>query len=583
MTSVPRDIATWNWNLFAASLMVRTWKKLGIRHYFVSPGYRDAPLIAALQSEMDLTIVSGFDERAAAYQALGFAKVTGRPGVLICTSGTAGANYLPAVIEASVDQIPMIIVTADRPFELVHAAAQQVIDQRGLFGHFVRKHVDFPAPGPDLQARAWVSYARELLVTTCSYPAGPVHINLPLKMPLDPVVSSHRPGPEHEQMFAQAIERLPAQWWPREAPEAPKEALASLAADLRSAERGLLVAGRLTQPWERDAVSSIQKRLGWPIYCDIGSGLKGHCATEVTDLQIPRMQQWLETYRPDCVLHFGRRLVTRHIDEVLLHHPPPSYWVLSRETGVQDPSHVAGRQQLAVDLAKAAAWDVWQEGSPSPSLQIKELAGWREKFEKETELFGFAAVAQAILRQTPARSHGLFLGNSTAIRAFDHWCLLSRDGPRMEANRGVSGIEGLLATTLGLVQGSGHGWTAVLGDVSLMHDLNSLLSLAQQNLFVIVVVVNNAGGRIFETLPIAEHAWVKDPLITTPHSFQFEGISDMAGLPYAPCRTLQEFETAYARALRMKRPAVIECIQAPNVDLEYQKRLKERGAIDVGT
>lgn len=569
-----------NWNVLASSLLIASWQRLGVRTYFISPGYRDAPFIAALQAQaeagVDLELVSCFDERAAAYQALGYAKARGLPAVLVCTSGTAAANYYPAVIEAAVEQVPLLLVTADRPFELVHAAAQQVIDQRQIFGRFAKKSLEFPAPSPALKGRAWIDIARELLHCARLDPAGPVHINLPFELPLDPRALPTEVAPSESlcEELNRELERLLPLIIEEEAASQPAREEALLR-DLRGAERGLILLGRLSRESEKAAALRIAQRLGWPCFADVSSGLKGTLAQEIIDLQHPHMRAAYESHRPDVILHLGRRLLSRHFDDAIERHPPAVYWVLSREQGPQDTAHLPQRQQYPLSL-RSLAEQLERETFKAARSELLTLSEkLRVGFRELRGDFNFSDVADAVIELSPRQGHGLFLGNSTAIRAFDSWCQRPGPWPRIEANRGVSGIEGLISTTMGLARASREPWTVVLGDISLLHDLNSLFSLAGQSVPLVIVLVNNGGGRIFETLPIAAFPAVKDPWISTPHSFTFAGVAAAARLPYELCEDREAFRAAYAAALARGQSTLIECLQAPDADRRYQSRLRE--------
>jgi 2-succinyl-5-enolpyruvyl-6-hydroxy-3-cyclohexene-1-carboxylate synthase len=563
--------AAHNWNIFASSLLIEVFVRSGSDTFFVSPGYRDAPFIAALALNPSVKVVSCWDERAAGFQALGWAKAKGRPAVLVCTSGTAGANYLPALIEARVDHVPVLAVTADRPFEIVFAGAQQVIDQRDLFGRFVKKSLDFPAPSPSLNARAWLSYARMLWEMSVEDRAGPVHINLPFHAPLDPVAGKQ---PLPEETVHEAVEALNAMSFGEPVPRAavwPRTLLNEFMRDVKNARRGLLLIGRLSgREEERVSVRTLRDRLGWPVFADIGSGLKFETVAEIPDPIIPASRKLLEAYSPDCVIHIGKRMVTRHFDEVLASWKILSYWILSDEEQVQDPYHLPLRRQHRAD---------WEQILLSlPSLPRNDE--WTLKFQKlgrafeavPSPLFNFRDVARTVRALI---DKDILLGNSTAVRAFDSWCFaLEKDrGFQPSANRGVSGIEGLLSTTIGLSLATGRVWTLVVGDIAMLHDLNAVISLAQSQAQVIVVIVNNSGGRIFETLPVQQHAWVKDPLISTPHSFQFEGLAAMAGLDYRSCRSQLDFETTLLDRQRLGRSCIIECIHEAEADLNWVKAL----------
>lgn len=563
-------LADHNWNIFASSILIDICKRFGSDSFFVSPGYRDAPFIAALQLRNDLQLISCWDERAAAFQALGWAKATGKPAVLICTSGTAGANYLPAVIEARTDHIPLLVITADRPFELVFASAQQVIDQRDLFGKFVKRSLDFPAPTPSLNSRAWMSYTRMLLETSVSDRPGPVHLNLPFTAPLDPIIHEQRPS-ETQVAEAEAAILLmhfdqgkathPSSWNP--------ELIEDFLSDVRDAKRGLLLVGRVQTESDRNEIRKLRDRLGWPVFADIGSGIKFESRLEVPDINLPQSRTFLDRYDPDLVIHLGKRLVTRHFDDSLARWKNTKYWVLSDEEQIQDPYHLSQRRQFRPDF-RMILKDLPQfEGASEWSFAIQSLQQGLKSVKSPS--FNFRDVAEVIRSSASKR---LFLGNSTAIRAFDSWCFGVKDEPaQIEANRGVSGIEGLLATTIGLSLATKDVWTLVVGDIAMLHDLNSIISLAQSEARVIVVLVNNSGGRIFETLPVQKFPWVKDPLISTPHQFTFEGVTAMAGLPYESCRSVESFAQVYAARLKAGASCIIECAQEAEADLNYSKAL----------
>ncbi|WP_141731618.1 2-succinyl-5-enolpyruvyl-6-hydroxy-3-cyclohexene-1-carboxylic-acid synthase [Oligoflexus tunisiensis] len=580
MESTVKPWLTQNWNTFASSLLVHGLAQLGVRGFFVSPGYRDAPFIAALQACPDLYIKSCMDERAGAYEALGFAKATRRPAVLVCTSGTAGANYLPALIEAKTDQIPLFVLTADRPFEMVYAGAQQVIDQRQLFGPFVKQSLDFPAPGPTMDLAAWLSYARMLVEISCEGRQGPVHLNLPFRLPLDPVETADRPTAADLTAAQDLVQRLKVQPPLTQSLRLTTAVARDWVEDLRSAERGLIILGRIQGRDEQRAAASLAASLGWPCFADITSGVKGRLDHELMDPTHPIMSEALTEYRPDVCIYLGRRAVTGFFDNFLQKVKPRAYWVFTPDATVQDPGHVPERRQVMIDLVSLA--QLWPDTPfvPRPAHEALWNASERVRTQLARPLyrgFCFADVAQEIAAAVPTRDHGLFLGNSTAIRAFDSWCdLTGKRLPIVEANRGVNGIEGLVATTLGLAAGAEHAWTAVIGDVSALHDLNSILSLPQTAAPIILILVNNSGGRIFEFLPIKAHGWVKDPLITTPHHFRFQGVAEMAGLAYEHCSDRLRFRDLYQKALRSGTSCLIECQQDPLADQMYVQAYKKQ-------
>jgi 2-succinyl-5-enolpyruvyl-6-hydroxy-3-cyclohexene-1-carboxylate synthase len=427
---------------------------------------------------------------------------------------------------------------------------------------------------------AWLSYVRMLVDISCEGRQGPVHLNLPFRMPLDPVETADRPTDEHLALAQTLIKNLAVQPGSTQSTQLSPRVARDFLDDLRSAERGLIILGRIQGRDEQRAAAALASSLGWPCYADITSGVKGRLENEVMDPTHPVMARALETYQPDVCVYLGRRPVSGFFDNYLQNVQPRAYWVFTPDATVQDPSHLPQRRQVTVDLTSLAP--LWSGAPfvPTPAHEALWQASERVRSALNKPLhagFTFADVAQEIAAAVPTRDHGLFLGNSTAIRAFDSWCdLQGKRLPLIEANRGVNGIEGLVATTLGLAAGTEHAWTLVLGDVSALHDLNSILALPKAQAPIILVLVNNSGGRIFEFLPIQAHGWVKDPLITTPHDFRFQGVAQMAGLAYEHCADRLRFRDLYQKALQSGTSCLIECHQDPLADQMYVKAFKNQ-------
>jgi 2-succinyl-5-enolpyruvyl-6-hydroxy-3-cyclohexene-1-carboxylate synthase len=393
------------------------------------------------------------------------------------------------------------------------------------------------------------------------------------------VETADRPTAEHLAAAQDLVQRLTAQPTPTQSIRLAPKVARDWVDDLRSAQRGLIILGRIQGREEQRAAAALASSLGWPCYADITSGVKGRLEHDLADPTHPRMSQALENYQADICLFLGRRPVSGFFDQYLQKVQPRAYWVFTPDATVQDPSHLPQRRQVTVDLVSLAA--LWPSVPFVPGPAHEAL--WKVSDEVRSLLgqsldqgFCFADVAQEIAAAVPTRDHGLFLGNSTAIRAFDSWCdLQGKRLPVVEANRGVNGIEGLVATTIGLAAGSEHAWTLVLGDVSALHDLNSILQLPRAKAPIILVLVNNSGGRIFEFLPIKAHGWVKDPLITTPHDFRFQGIAAMAGLKYEHCTNRLHFRDLYQKALQSGASCLIECQQDALADQKYVQAFKQ--------
>ncbi len=569
-------------NLLWSSLIIAELIKNGIDTFFMSPGNRNAPLISALAYENRAIKKICIDERAAGYRALGFAKATGHAGVLVCTSGTAPANYYPVVIEASREDIPMIILSADRPPELVGSDANQTIFQENLYGRYCRESLFLPCPETAYPLDALLAKLDHVI----SHPSGPVHINCPFRDPLTPGVSGAVPVPA--QLLKQA----------RRLFDEPKPyttyARTSLVPDLRelqetvrTTKRGLVIIGRPDTPEDVKALEDLLGRIDWPVFCDIASSLKGALPkdSQIFSLDHPEALRFINQYDADTILQFGSGLVSKHYYASILPQSRARLIQISSRSGLRDPAHrVNLRISAAIaDVVRMLADEKFPTVKPETYIRLMMPMGMLAlQVNKviEPDTLSFAGIASSLMAEVP-EGEGLFPGNSIAIRAFDAVLPAIPRKIRVISNRGVSGIEGNIATSVGFAEASGRRVTAVIGDISFLHDLNSLLLLKQSTVPVVLVVVNNSGGRIFERLPISDYPEILHPFMTTPHDMNFKHLAAQFDLPYSKITRPQELTRAYRKALKDKKSALLEVIVSPADDLRIyqamqQVRLPER-------
>ena len=571
-------------------LIVSELMKNGIDTYFVSPGNRNVPIMAALGAAEGVSVKTCLDERAAAYRALGYAKAAGKPGVLVCTSGTAAANYFPALIEAFRDEIPMIAWSADRPPELVGADANQTIDQQGLFGRFVLKSLYLPCPTLNFPISGLLARICDLVSAT----NGPVHINLPFREPLLPSpqksLSEGRTITPVPMEMVEKVKTTLADPYPR---THRRDALSgSFCADgdidpvidrtkeiLAGSSRGLLVAGRPGSRADAAAVMAAVEKWKWPIYCDISSGLKGqaNAVFEVPFLDHPEAARLVGDYDPDVIVQFGTALVSKAYYGPVLKggKQAPGLIQVSAGKGVRDPSHSV---DIRLDMTASQAISILSgivPGKPEQRCISKMASGFEallQQLERNTpnDTLSHPLIAKAIFEQIPG-NEVLFAGNSLVVRAFD-MALPPRGKPiDFVTNRGVSGIEGNVATAVGYAEASGRRTTAVLGDISLLHDLNSLMLAAKSEVPVIVTVINNSGGRIFDRLPVAEFPGIPGDWVTMAHSCGFENAAGQFDLPYYRAADHSELIQGYQGALKSGGSALLEICLSPDSDLKVYR------------
>lgn len=553
-----------------ANTVIATLIHSGVRQYYLSPGYRNAPLIAALINYPDATIHNCFDERAAGYQALGFAKASEAGAALISTSGTAAANYYPAVIEAYKARLPLIIISADRPFELVHTGANQVIEQNNIFGRFSKKCLDLPEPSYQLPLQALSSHIRMLVAKSRRSPYGPVHINMPFREPLEPSSSLDIPSKEAFKPLEDLKTRLLLQNSPPfiESRAHCPEQLERLITAISSCSRGLLIIGP-TEPSVHGAITKLAHKLQWPTYIDIlASPLRHHTELKersIIDLNHPESYNNLQSYDPDLILHFGKRLVSKWFDIFIQKDFKGHLYTVTSDQDLLDSTHTCIEHFQVhenVVLESLENIQISERNEASKKLLI-ENSHLKEKLRNELSSdhsFSFPQLANGLLQLIPPH-HNIFLGNSLTVRIFDFWeAIIGRRAVYFTANRGVSGIEGQLATAIGLAEGKGTGITLVLGDISMLHDLNSLIVAKDSKHPIIIIIINNLGGGIFKKLPINHHPAILTPHLTTPHNLRFKGICEMAGVQYSESHCKESFAKAYHSITHSQKTGLIECL-----------------------
>lgn len=552
-----------NVNSLWAALLIEELIRNDVNYFCLSPGSRSAPLTVAAARHSGAKTIVCHDERGAGFHALGYARATGKPAVLISTSGTAAANYFPAVIEAAMDQAPLLILSADRPPELLSTGANQTIVQNRLFGEYPKWRFEFPCPDERIPPQTVLTTVDQAVHQALTPPAGPVHLNCPFREPLAPVaepwdasclnsLTAWLDGSRPFTGYARP-ERLPT--------AASVRALLTL---LKATRQGILAAGRLN-PGDRQAVLELAQVLGWPVFADIASGLRlgnGHPLIAPCFDQLLLSPAFRNRHRPDTVLHIGGRLTSKRFAEFLEQSRPRHYLMIKDHPFRHDPSHnVTWRLEadirstclaLAAEINRPAS--SWGLELAAQSARVDEvISGFARPEQPVSEI----ALARLISEHIPP-DHGLWLGNSMPVRDMD---MYGKPGARLAGigvNRGASGIDGALATATGFAAGLQRPVTVILGDLSLLHDLNSLLMVKQSPCPVTVIAINNDGGGIFSFLPIAGFNDVFEGYFATPHGLSFRAAAELFALPYFSPRTNGELVATYHAALQAEQSALIE-------------------------
>lgn len=558
-----------NLNTLWGSVVAETLVRCGVRQAVVSPGSRSTPLTIAFAAHPDLEAIPVLDERSAAFFALGLARQARRPVALVCTSGTAAANYLPAVIEAHESGVPLVVLTADRPPELRDCAAGQAIDQQKLYGGYVNLYHELAVPEANVRLLA---YLRQTVAQACARTlrpdAGPVHLNVPFREPLAPVEN------ESAKPLAAAIdEAFFAHLTPVEPPPA-----AALAWVPPVTGRGLIVAGEdaAADPAAYAAkVGLIAARTGWPVLADALSGLRHHApkgAVVITAYDaLLRNRALARELVPRAVLVLGSWPTSKVVRQ-WLEGADADVFLVSPRAANRDALHGRTRH-LPVPLEALAL-----EGSGSGDTGYRELwhradraaaavlradrSGRAGIFEGDVTL----ALARALPGGTP-----LFVASSMPVRDVEYLWPADDRGRRLHFNRGANGIDGTLSTALGVAHRNQPS-VLLTGDLALLHDTNGFLAGAKLAGSLTIVLINNRGGGIFGHLPVAQFDPPFEEYFATPQNVDFARLCAAYGVEHVPIASLAQLGGLVA-TLPRQGLRVLEVCTDRKQDVQTRKQL----------
>jgi 2-succinyl-5-enolpyruvyl-6-hydroxy-3-cyclohexene-1-carboxylate synthase len=564
-----------------AALIVEELVRSGVTHFIVAPGSRNAPLAIACFHNSKASTTVHFDERGAAYFALGCARM-GKPAAVICTSGTAVANCLPAVVEAYYASLPLIILSADRPPELQGCAANQTMNQQGLFGVHLRAELNLPCP--DIQILPEVVLSRlDAAVSGALYGAGPVHINCMFREPLAPEVIDNAWPPS----YLSGIERWQEGHEPLTRWESPSRQITPTQAkdicDLFSTSaRGLILVGRLSGNEPKKSILDLAKKLGWPVFADITSGCRRNDlypgVIRHYDLML-RSSRFRKLIKPDLILHLGDVFVSKQLQEFLKEISVPYVQITPCHEN-RDPVHSVTRRYAADPLhacSQLAHGSETREPNPflTSCISMDNLVHNELKAFLEEQLCLSEILIANQIDSALSSDSLLFLGNSMPVRDMDMFASQCRESV-VHANRGVSGIDGNIATAAGMSKSAAMPIVAVLGDMSSLHDLNSFSFLASNSSPVILVILNNHGGGIFSFLPISKYSDVLEKYFTNPHNHRFNHIAAMFYIDYRRVDSKESFTEVFLQALQQSESVIIEVDIDIGKNVESHKQFFER-------
>ncbi|XP_072992961.1 protein PHYLLO, chloroplastic isoform X2 [Typha latifolia] len=610
---------TSNINLAWASLIVEECVRLGLTYFCIAPGSRSSPLAISACGHSLTTCISCYDERSLGFHAVGYARGSNKPAVVITSSGTAVSNLLPAVVEASQDFVPLVLLTADRPPELHDTGANQAIDQVNHFGKFVRFFFSLPPPTDQITARMVLTTIDAAVYSATQAPHGPVHINCPFREPLechrewtleclrglDLWLTSMEPFTSYMRM-----QRLDT-WNINAGP------ITEVFEVIQRSNRGLLLIGSIHCEDEIWAAIILAKHLSWPVVADILSGLRlrrtltssrefdnilfiDHLDQAMLSDSVKRWAQ------PDVVVQIGSRITSKRIGQFLEFCSPPSYILVDRHPCRHDPSHIVTHriQSTISEFADALCKIHLPKKRGTWANLLKELnsvVGREIAFQLQSELLLTEPYVAHVIGETLDNDAAIFVGNSMVIRDLDMygrgWLksannrehLLSYNDPffhgiQVAGNRGASGIDGLLSTAIGFAVGCNKRVLCMIGDVSFLHDTNglSLLSQRARRKPITVIIINNHGGAIFSLLPVADviQSDILNKYFYTAHDVSISKLCAAHSVKHVLVQTKEELQVALVKSQQEQSDSVIEvqsCI-ADNANFHSGLNISSRQA-----
>ncbi|QSB49705.1 2-succinyl-5-enolpyruvyl-6-hydroxy-3-cyclohexene-1-carboxylic-acid synthase [Parageobacillus toebii] len=552
--------------------------KIGVQDVVVSPGSRSTPLAIMMAEHPAMRVHINIDERSAAFFALGMAKAKRHPIALLCTSGTAVANYFPAVVEAYYSRVPLIVITADRPHELRDVGAPQAIDQLNIYGRYAKRFVEMALPE---KSTDMLRYARTMAARAAgvaiSAPAGPVHLNFPLREPLVPIV--------HEETWEQIEAKEPS--YTTVIPgkmTIGMEQIQELYNELSSAEKGLIVCGQIDQPAFAEAVTKLAEMLDFPILADPLSQLRSgtHAKEYIIDSYdaILKDETIAASLVPDVVIRFGAMPVSKPLFLLLKRYPSIKQIVVDGEGGWREPTLMASymvycdevefcRRLIDIGASKQSKsqWSTtWKMINDIAKSVLLEATMEEELFEGKV----FTELSQLL-----PDGATLFVGNSMPIRDTDTFFFTNDKQIRILANRGANGIDGVVSSALG-ASAVTEPLVLVIGDLSFYHDLNGLLAAKMHGLHATIIVLNNNGGGIFSFLPQAKHKKHFEMLFGTPTDLQFEHAVRMYEGNYQKIKTWDEFRHYVTQSLTTDGLHVMEVCTSRENNVRKHRLLWEK-------
>jgi len=574
-----------NLNTFWSKIIIEEFIRSGIDYFCISPGSRSTPLTSAAALNKKAIIKMVYDERSNGYYALGYGKFKRMPAVIITTSGTSVPNLYPSIVEAHYSNIPIIVLTADRPPEMQGVNANQAIDQKKIFGNYVKLFSNLPCPDINIMPEFILDTIDHAINECTKSPCGPVHINCQFRKPLEPVnsiidkdyIKNIKKWQITDKPYAKYISDF------KQMPDIHGDQhISGIIDSINSTNKGLISVGTLNPNMETTEIIRLINRLNWPVYADVTSGLRlTKCGSNI----IRHFDQGILSSKfnrrvsPEVVLHFGGRITSKRFGHFLEQNRPKEFVAINENGGRNDPFQGFNtsietdiKLFLKIVLKKVQKC---KDGRFKKfyDLKIRKSQDIIENISQEAKEINEVFIARHISKIIPD-GNSLFLSSSMPIRDMDLYGIYGKKNILVGSNRGVSGIDGVISTAVGFAKSSHTVTTLLIGDQAFIHDVNSLSLIKANKDPLVIVLVNNQGGGIFHFLPISENKEIFEKYFVFPHDFTFKGVCSSFKIDHFLIQDKKSFEGQYEAALGSGRPVVLEIKTDRNYNLWIRRKIK---------
>lgn len=554
-------------NLFA-HLVIEELSRLGVDYFCIAPGSRSTPLVYEVAKNKDIKDFVHYDERGLAFHALGYAKAAKKPAAIIVTSGSALANIFPAVIEAYYSNTPLLILSGDRPFELIDCGSNQAIDQVKFFHHYVHYQCDLPLTDENLPISSILStldyaYSKTKL--------GPVHLNLRFREPF--LLEQEIKNPDQYLQWKDS--HKPWQFFYE------NETLSTFKINKPLPQKGVIILGKDVQSEDLPAILELSKKLSYPIFADILAARSKELLKDVIFNYEAIIKSSLSP-KIECVIQFGHSFLSKTLLMHLKKEPPKKYFLVSKNLQRSDPNHLKA-QIIATSAHNFCKNISYENYTPDFSWAEKwglfdhKISIFLTQFFEKTKPLTEPLTMRLIFEK--ANENDLFyIASSMPIR--DALLFgIAKEPIQIFCNRGASGIDGNLATAFGISQALDKPITIVIGDVAFLYDLNSLAQLKEMKHSPTIIVINNSGCGIFKFLPISEKKEIFKRYFQAEHFFSFKGAALQFDLEYFNPKSSDELNDCLKENLN--KPKLLELstkasdnhLLHQNIDYEIKKAL----------